>query len=60
MTRDAFKSAMSDLIDSIVEEERELTDVDIDKLNDNLGDVAQEILDNEPDSDEDDAPESEK
>lgn len=58
MTRDEFKSSMSNLIDSIVPEQRELTDEDEDNLNDNLGEVAQEILDNDDSASSDSADKS--
>lgn len=53
MNRDAFKSALCNLVDEIIPEDRELTDDDEGKLIDNFPDVAQDIFEADDSTDED-------
>lgn len=54
MTRDEFKKNVSDFIDSLVPEDRELNQEDENTLNDQLGETASDIF-----NEEDMSPESE-
>lgn len=47
MTRDEFKNGLSSLVDELIDKDRELSEADEQVLQDNFGDVATDVLDNE-------------
>lgn len=52
MNRDEFKQGLSDLVDEVVTENRDLTDADEDSLVDQLGEAASEIINSDADDEE--------